>query len=131
VIATLGPRADIDAYIVVCHDESSVEMTALLTSHGLVLYRRWHPFDDITGLLGFYRLLVVDARTGETIEGRTGGIDTSIFEPSTARREIDDAFWPGDANLPSPDQVPALRDEFYKFVDESIAWTLTRMKLVE
>ena len=128
VITGLPPRADIDAYIVVCHDESSVEMGAFLTSHGLVLYRRWHPFDDVTAFLGFYRLLVVDARTGETIEGRTGGIETSIFEPSTARREIDDAFWPG-GSLPSPDQIPALRDEFYEFVDESILWTLRRMEL--
>lgn len=129
VIATLPPRPEIDAYIVICHDESSVEMGAFLTTHGLVLYRRWNLFGDVTGLLGFYRLLLVDARTGETIEGRTGGIDTDIFHPSTARKEIDGAFWPGEDNLPTADQVPALRDEFYKFVDESILWTLRRMKL--
>lgn len=128
-IAALPPRPDIDAYIVLCHDESSVEMGAFLTTHGLVLYRRWHPFDDITALFAFYRMMVVDARTGETILNRVGGIDTSIFEPSTARREIDDKFWPGEDAMPSPQDVPALRDEFYKFVDESIAWTLKRMKL--
>jgi len=128
-IAALPPRPDIDAYIVLCHDESSVEMGAFLTTHGLVLYRRWHPFDDITALFAFYRMIVVDARTGETIANRVGGIDTSIFEPSTARREIDDKFWPGKDATPSPEDVPALRDEFYKFVDESIAWTLKRMKL--
>lgn len=129
IIANLPPRPDIDAYIVVCHEETSIEMGAFLTTHGLVLYRRWKLFGDLTGLLGFYRLLVVDARTGETIVGRTGGIETDIFHPSTARKEIDDAFWPGEDKLPSPDQVPALRDEFYKFVDESILWTLRRMKL--
>ncbi len=130
VIAALPRRPDIDAYIVLCHDESSVEMGAFLTTHGLVLYRRWHPFDDVTGLFAFYRMILVDARTGETIANRVGGIDTSIFEPSTARREIDDKFWPGKDALPSPEDVPALRDEFYKFVDESIAWTLRRMKLM-
>lgn len=128
-IAALPPRLDIDAYIVLCHDESSVEMGAFLTTHGLVLYRRWHPFDDITALFAFYRMILVDARTGKTIANRVGGIDTSIFEPSTARREIDDKFWPGKDAMPSPEQVPPLRDEFYKFVDESIAWTLKRMKL--
>ncbi|NOT40705.1 MAG: hypothetical protein HOP13_09450 [Alphaproteobacteria bacterium] len=131
IVAKLPPRPDIDAYIVLCHDESSVEMTAFLTTHGLALYRRWHPFDDVTALFAFYRLMILDARTGETIENRTGGIETSIFEPSTARREIDDNFWPGDEGLPSAQQAPALRDKFYEFVDESIVWTLKRTKLAE
>ncbi len=131
IVANLPARPDIDAYIVLCHDESSVEMTAFLTTHGLVLYRRWHPFDDVTALFAFYRFMIVDARTGETIENRTGGIETSIFEPSTARREIDDGFWPGDEAPPSAQQAPALRDKFYEFVDESIAWTLKRAKLTE
>ncbi len=131
IVTKLPARSDIDAYIVLCHDESSVEMTAHLTTHGLALYRRWHPFDDVTALFAFYRFMIVDARTGEVIENRTGGIETSIFEPSTARREMDDGFWPGDEALPSGEQVPAVRNEFYKFVDESIAWTLKRMKLTE
>jgi hypothetical protein len=131
MIAQLPARPDIDAYIVLCHDESSVEMSSFLTTHGLVLYRRWHPFDDITGLFAFYRFMIVDARTGETIENRTGGIETSIFEPSTARREIDDSFWPGDEALPSAEQAPALREKFNEFVDESITWTLKRVKLTE
>jgi hypothetical protein len=75
--------------------------------------------------------VIVDARTGETIENRTGGIETGIFEPSTARREIDDDFWPGDDATPSAEKVTALRAKFYEFVDESIAWTLKRMKLTE
>lgn len=131
LLAKLPARSDIDAYIVLCHDESAVEMGAIRSTHGLVLYRRWHPFDDITGLFAFYRFMIVDARTGEAIENRTGGIETSIFEPSTARREIDDTYWPGDGVLPSSQQAPALRDKFYEFVDESIAWTLQRSKLVK
>lgn len=131
IIASLPPRPDIDAYVVLCHDESSVEPTAFLTTHGLVLYQRWRPFDDVTALFAFYRFMIVDARTGETIENRTGGIETGIFEPSTARREIDDDFWPGDNATPSAEQVPPLRAKFYEFVDESIAWTLKRMKLTE
>lgn len=131
IVTQLPARPDIDAYIILCHDESSIEMGAFLTTHGLVLYRRWHPFDDITALFAFYRFMIVDARTGETIENRTGGIETNIFEPSTARREIDDGFWPGDDALPSAQQAPALREKFYAFVDESIAWTMRRMKLTE
>lgn len=129
-IAKMPPRPDIDAYIVVCHDESSVEMGALLTTHGLVLYHRSKLFGHLTGLLGFYRVMIVDARTGDTIADQVGGIETDIFHPSTARKEIDNSFWPGEEAVPSVEQVPALREELYKFVDESIAWTLKRMELM-
>lgn len=128
-IAALPPRADIDAYIVVCQDKQSIEMGSFLTTRGLVLYHRWKLFGQLTGLLAFYRLTVVDARTGETIVGREGGIETDIWHTSIPRREIDDSFWPGEDALPSPEQVPALREAFYTFVDESILWTLRRMKL--
>lgn len=128
-IASLPPRADIDAYIVICPEEESVEMGAFLETKGLVLYRRWKLFGNVTATLGFYRLMIVDARTGETIAGREGGIETSIFQTSLPRRDIDDSFWPGEDAVPAESDIPRLRDKFYEFVDESIAWTLKKMNL--
>lgn len=124
-VRALPQRPDIDAYVVVCQDESSIEMGSFLTSRGLVLYHRWRPIGkDLVGLLGFYRLMIVDARTGEIIAGRHGGIETDIFHPSTARKEIDNSYWPGENALPSGEQIPALREAFYNFMDESLLWTL-------
>src|SRR5258706_8453628 len=113
-IVGLPPRPDIDAYVVVCQDEESIEMGSFLTTHGFVLYHRPKLFGSVTGLLGFYRLMIVDARTGETIGGREGGIDMSILDSSIPRREIDGSFWPGEDTLPSSNDVPRLRDKFYE-----------------
>lgn len=129
-IRNLPQRADIDAYIVVCQDKHSVEMGSFLTTRGLVLYERWRMIGrNLVGLLGFYRVMIVDAHTGETIAEGEGGIETDIFQSSIARKEIDNSFWPGENSLPPADQVPALREEFYKFVDESLLWTLKDMDL--
>jgi hypothetical protein len=130
-IAALPPRSDIDAYIVLCQDEETVEMGAFLKTHGLVLYHRPKLFGHVTALLGFYRIMIVDARTGETIGGREGGTDMSFLDSSIPRKEIDGSYWPGEDALPAPADVPKLRDKFYEFVDESLLWTLKRLNMTQ
>lgn len=130
-IAALPPRPDLDAYIVVCQGVETVEMGAFLETHGLVLYHRPKLFDHVTAVLGFFRIVIVDARTGETLTGREAGIEMGFLDSSIPRREIDGSYWPGEDALPAPSDVPRLRDKFYEFVDESLLWTLKRMNLTQ
>ncbi len=126
----LPPRDDIDAVLVVCRDDSLDEVgDTMLTIEGLGLYHRFKLFGYITAAFAVYRVMLIDARTGETITDRESGMETGIFEPSLPVKRLDDARWPADDATLSPEQVALLRDDLTALVDESLVWTLRKMKL--
>lgn len=129
-IKALAPRDDVDAYIVIYRDERAVEPGALLNFIGLGLYHRVSLFREITDVYAAYRLLLVDARSGETIVAREGGIETGLWDSSLARKRVDNTRWPGKfAPLP-PEGVTQLRDDLYRLMDESLEWTMKELELL-
>ena len=129
-ISRFPPDDEIDAYIVVCNDDSLDEAgSTMLTIRGLGLYHRFRLFGYITAAFAVYRVMLVDARTGETIRDRESGMETGFLEPSLPWKKLDKSRWPGDETMLSPEQQILLREDLYGLVDESLVWTLKRMKL--
>lgn len=130
MVRKLPPRDDIDAYIAICPDESYDEVgKTMLTIRGYGLYHRWRLITYTTAVFAVYRVMVIDARTGETIVGRESGIESGFLESSIPKMDVERSRWPGDSLELTPDQVLLLRDDLTRLIDESLAWTLSRMKL--
>jgi hypothetical protein len=129
-IRGLPKREDVDAYVIACRDERAIESGAFLTFSGLGLYNRESLFREITDVFAAYRIVMVDARTGEIITGREAGIETGPFESALPRKRVANARWPGDDKPLPPDQIPILRDDLYELIDASVPWTLRELKLV-
>lgn len=122
-------RDDVDAYVIACRDERAIESGAFLTFSGLGLYNRESLFREITDVFAAYRIVMMDARTGEVIVGREAGIETGPFDSALPRKRVDNSRWPGDDTPLPPDQVPILRDDLYQLIDASVPWTLKELKL--
>lgn len=123
-IRSLPPREEIDAYIVVSQDTRAIEQGAMLTFKGYGLYHRRSLFRTITDVFAAYRIMLVDARTGELIADREGGIETGFFESALPRKRVDNARWPGDETPLPPEGIALLRDDLTALIDESLNWTL-------
>lgn len=131
-IRKLPPRADIDAYIVVCPDDSFDEVgKTMLTIRGYGLYHRWRLFTYTTAVYAIYRVMLIDARTGETIADRESGIESGLFESSVAKNDLDRSRWPGDAMDLTPDQLQMLKQDLVTLFDRSLHYTLGKMNLRE
>lgn len=128
-----GLRPEIDAYVLVVtavdgddfanSDETFFGDTPL---YGLGFYRR----DDLLvwtyAVYAVYDVLIVDSKTGGEIARQRGRVDGAW---NYAGRYVYGKFWTTDDRLPQGDEIPPIRDAVTALVDESVDWTLRKLRL--
>jgi hypothetical protein len=124
----IGPRAEVDAYVLVVTAVDADDIgNAPVPLFGLGFYHRTNMLVKIDAVYAVYDLMILDAKTGRELARQRGRID-GLW--NLASKRVDSKLYAGEGKMPSGEQLAGIRDEITALMDEGSDWTLKKLKLV-